>query len=164
MRIIRAPLEMISPVRQMKNPSKNISRYQAIVKSIQEIGLAEPLMIYPQRGIPRPSSGRTVSSLSSRRNSSRLSLSRLWSPLWSGRFEICAISRSALLGNLAAAIAPGWTFLRAQRDGSTREPLHETSALQLKESSQVYPGQLPDDCRRTTGHGLAGNGRAGLRA
>jgi len=44
------PLDRILPVRIIKDPDKNMSRYQAIVSSIREIGIVEPLMVYPQKG------------------------------------------------------------------------------------------------------------------
>src|SRR3984957_1612057 len=49
MRKVRLPLAVILPVRQVKDPQKNIRRYQTIRASIQEVGLVEPLMIHPQR-------------------------------------------------------------------------------------------------------------------
>lgn len=44
------PLEKILPVRSVKNPEKSVVRYPAILSSIQEIGVVEPLMVYPQKG------------------------------------------------------------------------------------------------------------------
>ena len=44
------PLDRILPVRVVKDPDKNVSRYQTIVSSIREIGIVEPLMVYPQKG------------------------------------------------------------------------------------------------------------------
>jgi hypothetical protein len=46
---IRLPLEVILPVRKVKNPHKTIRRYETIVASIKEIGLIEPLMVFPQK-------------------------------------------------------------------------------------------------------------------
>jgi RepB plasmid partitioning protein/ParB-like nuclease domain len=43
------PLEKILPVRTIKDPDKIVSRYQSIVASIREIGVIEPLMVYPQK-------------------------------------------------------------------------------------------------------------------
>lgn len=43
-------LDKILPVRVVKDPDKNVSRYQTIVSSIREIGVIEPLMVHPQRG------------------------------------------------------------------------------------------------------------------
>jgi hypothetical protein len=48
MRII-LPLERILPIRIIKDPD-NMARYQSIVSSIREIGVVEPLMVYPQKG------------------------------------------------------------------------------------------------------------------
>ena len=49
---VRLPLDVILPVRKIKNPHKTISRYQTIVASIKEIGLVEPLMVFPQKKQP----------------------------------------------------------------------------------------------------------------
>jgi hypothetical protein len=47
---LRLPLDKILPVRVIKDPEKSVSRYQSIVSSIREIGVIEPLMVYPQKG------------------------------------------------------------------------------------------------------------------
>jgi ParB-like chromosome segregation protein Spo0J len=52
MRVIRLPLDVILPVRQIKSPVDNISLYQTILSSIPEIGLVEPLMVHPQKDKP----------------------------------------------------------------------------------------------------------------
>ncbi len=52
MRKIRLPLASILPVRQMKNPQKNIRRYKTIRTSIKEVGLVEPLVVHPQKDNP----------------------------------------------------------------------------------------------------------------
>jgi len=49
MRKIRLSLAVILPVRQVKDPQKNIRRYRTIRASIEEVGLIEPLMVYPQK-------------------------------------------------------------------------------------------------------------------
>ena len=49
---VRIPLEMILPVRKIQNPHKTITRYQAVVASIKEVGLIEPLMVFPQKNQP----------------------------------------------------------------------------------------------------------------
>jgi len=46
---VRVPLVAIWPVRKIDNPRKTIHRYQAILNSIREVGLIEPLMIFPQK-------------------------------------------------------------------------------------------------------------------
>ncbi|MGN6644537.1 MAG: plasmid partitioning protein RepB C-terminal domain-containing protein [Verrucomicrobiota bacterium] len=50
MRRIRLALADILPVRQFKDPQNNIKRYRTIRASIKEVGLIEPLMVYPQKG------------------------------------------------------------------------------------------------------------------
>jgi ParB-like chromosome segregation protein Spo0J len=50
MRKIRLSLAVILPVRQIKDPQKNVRRYKTIRESIKEVGLVEPLMVYPQKG------------------------------------------------------------------------------------------------------------------
>lgn len=49
MRKIRLPLDSLLPVRLIKNPY-NLRRYLAIVSSIREVGMVEPLVVYPQKG------------------------------------------------------------------------------------------------------------------
>lgn len=49
MRKVRLALETILPVRQFKNPTKNIVKFRTILASIREVGLVEPLMVHPQR-------------------------------------------------------------------------------------------------------------------
>jgi hypothetical protein len=46
---IRLPLEQILPVRKLSNPETKITRYATILASIKELGLIEPLMVYPDR-------------------------------------------------------------------------------------------------------------------
>jgi ParB-like chromosome segregation protein Spo0J len=52
MRKVRLSLAVILPVRQLKDPQKNIRRYQTIRASIKEVGLVEPLVVHPQKGGP----------------------------------------------------------------------------------------------------------------
>jgi hypothetical protein len=49
MRKIRLSLALILPVRQIKDPQKNIHRYKTIRASLKEVGLVEPLMVHPQK-------------------------------------------------------------------------------------------------------------------
>ena len=42
------PLEAILPIRKIKSPH-NVRRYQAIVKSIREVGMVEPLVVHRQK-------------------------------------------------------------------------------------------------------------------
>lgn len=46
------PLECILPVRQIKGPEQGMKRYRAIVESIRDSGLIEPIMVYPKKGAP----------------------------------------------------------------------------------------------------------------
>lgn len=46
---ITLPLDKILPIRPVKDPDKNVSRYKSIVSSIWEIGVIEPLMVFPQQ-------------------------------------------------------------------------------------------------------------------
>jgi len=50
LRKIRVDLDAILPVRQIKDPNKRFHRYKMIVASIKEVGLIEPLVVYPQKG------------------------------------------------------------------------------------------------------------------
>lgn len=44
------PVSQLLPVRHLSDPEKKVSRYRAIVSSIKEVGVIEPLMVYPQTG------------------------------------------------------------------------------------------------------------------
>jgi hypothetical protein len=46
---IRLPLEVILPIRKVQNPQKTIGRFQTIVASVKELGLIEPLMVFPEK-------------------------------------------------------------------------------------------------------------------
>jgi len=48
---IQLPLDDLLPLRQIKEPHR-ITRYQAIFVSVQEVGLIEPLMVFPQKDAP----------------------------------------------------------------------------------------------------------------
>ena len=48
---IEVPLGDLLPLRQIRDPEK-ITRYKAILVSIREVGLIEPLMVYSQREAP----------------------------------------------------------------------------------------------------------------
>src|SRR5215472_15274932 len=43
------PLSAILPVKQIKDPHKSIRRFGTILASIREVGLIEPLVVYPQK-------------------------------------------------------------------------------------------------------------------
>ena len=49
---IPLPLDVILPVRKIKYPDRTIRRYQTILASIKEIGLVEPLMVFPHKKQP----------------------------------------------------------------------------------------------------------------
>jgi ParB-like chromosome segregation protein Spo0J len=51
MKKVRLPLSDVLPVRQIKEPH-NIKRYRTIRASIKEVGLIEPLAVFPQRESP----------------------------------------------------------------------------------------------------------------
>ena len=52
LKTIRLSLDAILPIRKVKNPQKTIARYQTILASIKEVGVFEPLMVYPQKNQP----------------------------------------------------------------------------------------------------------------
>ncbi len=52
LKTIQVALNKIMPVRQIKNPQKSVDRYKMILASIKEVGLVEPLIVYPQKGSP----------------------------------------------------------------------------------------------------------------
>lgn len=47
---ITVPLSAIHPIRQVKPTDHAFGKYRAVVASIKEVGLIEPLMVFPQRG------------------------------------------------------------------------------------------------------------------
>jgi ParB/RepB/Spo0J family partition protein len=47
---LRLPLSKLLPVRHLSEPDKKVTRYRSIVSSIREVGVIEPLMVYPQGG------------------------------------------------------------------------------------------------------------------
>jgi ParB-like chromosome segregation protein Spo0J len=49
LRKFRLSLDRILPVRQIKDPQKNVRRYRTILASIKEVGLVEPLIVHPQK-------------------------------------------------------------------------------------------------------------------
>ena len=51
MQKIELALEGVLPVRKINDP-QNLKRYQAIVKSIREVGMIEPLIVHPHRDRP----------------------------------------------------------------------------------------------------------------
>jgi ParB-like chromosome segregation protein Spo0J len=53
MRKIRLPLNDILLVREVKDLDMGVQRYKAIVMSLKEIGLVEPLVVLPQKGNSR---------------------------------------------------------------------------------------------------------------
>ena len=52
MRKIRLALEDILPMRLVKAEEKDTYRFKAIIGSIPEVGLVEPLVVYPQKDAP----------------------------------------------------------------------------------------------------------------
>ena len=52
MRKIRLELQNLLPVRMTKDSERTASRYQAILASIREVGLVEPLAVHPQKVAP----------------------------------------------------------------------------------------------------------------
>jgi hypothetical protein len=52
LRKIRLALENILPMRLVKDAEKATYRFKAIIGSIPEVGLVEPLVVYPQKDLP----------------------------------------------------------------------------------------------------------------
>jgi ParB-like chromosome segregation protein Spo0J len=52
LRKIQVPVGGLLPLRQIKDPMKSVCRYKAILVSLKEVGLIEPLMVYPQKDAP----------------------------------------------------------------------------------------------------------------
>lgn len=49
LRKFRLALDQILPVRQIKDPQKNVARYKTILESIKEMGMIEPLVVHRQK-------------------------------------------------------------------------------------------------------------------
>ena len=49
-KIVQIPLINLLPVRLVENVEKTVRRYASILSSIQEVGVIEPLVVYPNRG------------------------------------------------------------------------------------------------------------------
>lgn len=47
---LKLPLSQLLPVRHLSEPDRKIVRYRSIVSSIKEVGVIEPLMVFPQKG------------------------------------------------------------------------------------------------------------------
>jgi hypothetical protein len=47
---VNLPVSAIFPIRQVKQSDNAWGKYRSMVSSIREVGLIEPLMVYPQRG------------------------------------------------------------------------------------------------------------------
>lgn len=47
---IYLPLSVIHPIRQVKPIDSAFGKYRAVLSSLKEVGLIEPLIVYPQRG------------------------------------------------------------------------------------------------------------------
>ncbi len=52
MRRIRMELENILPMRQLKPAEKSTHRYKTILGGIKSVGLVEPMVVHPQKGLP----------------------------------------------------------------------------------------------------------------
>lgn len=52
MRKIRILLDDMLPIRQITDPSRGIHRYKTILASLREVGLVEPLVLYPLKNQP----------------------------------------------------------------------------------------------------------------
>lgn len=46
---ITLPLDVILPIRSIKEPRKEVLRYTTILASVKEVGLVEPLIVYPRK-------------------------------------------------------------------------------------------------------------------
>jgi hypothetical protein len=49
-RCLVLPLEKILPIRVLKEPEKHLTRFLTIAASIREVGILEPLIVFPQKG------------------------------------------------------------------------------------------------------------------
>src|SRR5689334_4144686 len=50
LRRVELALKDLFPTRHVKDPAKRIGRYKTIKTSIEQVGLVEPLVVYPQKG------------------------------------------------------------------------------------------------------------------
>ncbi len=49
---VTLPLSAIHPIRQVKPTDHAFGKYRSVLSSIREVGLIEPLIVFPQRGAP----------------------------------------------------------------------------------------------------------------
>ena len=52
LRKIQVPIGDLLPLRKINDPVNTIKRYKAILVSLKEVALIEPLMVYPQTDMP----------------------------------------------------------------------------------------------------------------
>ncbi|MEI6075314.1 MAG: plasmid partitioning protein RepB C-terminal domain-containing protein [Verrucomicrobiota bacterium] len=52
METVQLRLENILPVRQVTEGQKKVGRYDVILNTLKTVGLVEPLVVYPQKGLP----------------------------------------------------------------------------------------------------------------
>ena len=50
-KVVKLPLDSILPIRQIKGHDYGFGKYKAIIASIQAIGIVEPLVVYPNKGV-----------------------------------------------------------------------------------------------------------------
>ena len=48
---VTLPLTAIHPIRQVKPTDAAFGKYRILLASVREVGVIEPLMVYPQRGV-----------------------------------------------------------------------------------------------------------------
>jgi hypothetical protein len=44
------PIESLLPLKQLKPAHRNTNKYQQVLSSVQEVGIVEPLVVFPQKG------------------------------------------------------------------------------------------------------------------
>jgi ParB-like chromosome segregation protein Spo0J len=52
LRGVSLPIAHILPLRQLSPSVRGSHRYQQILSSVREVGIIEPLVVFPQRGAP----------------------------------------------------------------------------------------------------------------
>ena len=49
---VTLPLTALRPIRQVKSGDSAFGKYRAILASIRQVGVIEPLIVYPEKGVP----------------------------------------------------------------------------------------------------------------
>jgi len=155
-RPITLPIEKILPVRQLKDSQKQAGRYGTILASVREVGLVEPMMVYPQKGragyyllmdghlrytaLKELGIGEAQCLVSTEDESFTYNarISRL-SPIQEHRMIVKAVENGVPIQRIAAALNMEIHDIRARMN--LLKDIHE-EAVELLKDKQICPGSL----------------------